>query len=166
MSKIYGSATGGFGMPKTLVLTDSNGNEFTGVVTGQKTVFTATKDDVKTGKIFASDEGIQTGEDTRTYRTTHATHLVLPNQDFSIPLAQYDKYDYTKFQAVISEFNTTEFDSLSVEKFVLYDSVYNVNSDDKVSDVTKNEDTKSVDLNITNNTDNTFIVHYNTYKEE
>lgn len=166
MSKIYGNATGGFGMPKTFVLTDKNGNEFTGVVVGERTVFTATTDDVKIGKTFASNEGIQTGEDTRTYRTLHACRCILPNESFTIPLSEYDRYDYTQFQAVISVFNTSRLDSLTVEKSVLYDGVYNVNSNDKISDVTKNADTKSVDLNITNNTDNTFIVHYNTYKEE
>lgn len=166
MSKIYGSATAGFGMPKTLILTDASGNEFIGVVTDSVKIFTATKDDVKVGKIFASDGGIQTGEDTRTYRTLHACRCIFPNENFTIPLPENNQYDYTQFQAVISEFNTTRFDSLSVEKSVLYDAVYNVNSDDKISDVTKNSDTKSVDLNIVNNTDKTFIIHYNTYKGE
>lgn len=83
MSKIYGNATGGFGFPKTFVLTDKDGNEFTGVVTEQKTVFTATKDDVKTGKIFASDEGIQTGvmKDCITISTKLWSYIKTANSD-------------------------------------------------------------------------------------
>lgn len=165
---IYGNMVGGggSGLGKTLIFEDEMGNSFTGVITENVQVFDATPADVKIGKRFVSDEGVKIGEDTKTYRTEHATYLVMPGADFSIPMSQYDQYDYTKFQAMISVFNTTKFDSLSVEKTVLYDGVYNVNSNDKISDVTKNADTKSVDLNIINDTDNVFIVNYNTYKEE
>lgn len=151
---------------KSLVIQDVDGTELFGVVTGDEIVFTATKDDVKVGKTFVSSEGIQAGEDTRTYRTLHACCCILPNEKFSIPLEKYDQYDYTKFQAVISAFNTELSDSLAVEKTVLFDGVYDVNSSNKISDVTKNTDAKSIDLNITNNSDKTFIINYNTYKEE
>lgn len=163
---IYGNATGGFGMPKMIEIVDDNGNTLVGAVTDSEVVFDATRDDVKAGKTFASADGVQEGIDTRTYRTTHATQLVLPGEDFSIPLEDNEKYNYTKFQAMIAEFNTTISDSISVEKVSLNDSVYNVNSTTKLSDITKNATSKSIDLNITNNTDNTYIVHYNTYKEE
>lgn len=163
---IYGNASGGFGMPKTLILTDSNGKEITGIVTGEQVVFDATRNDVKVGKTFASNEGIQEGTDTKTYRTTHANWIVFPGENFSIHLDEYDKYNYTKFQAMIADFNTTTLDSVSVVKISLNDAVYNVNSTIKLSNVTKNSSTKSIDLNIINNTDNTFVIHFNTYKEE
>lgn len=167
MSGLYGNVAGGFGYPKTFVLTDSDGNDIaTGVVVGEETVFDATRDDVKAGKIFASNDGIQEGIDTRTYRTTHAAWFVLPGEQFSIPLEDYEKYNYTKFQAMIAELNTTQLDSTSVVKISLNDAVYDVNSTTKISDVTKNSSTKSVDLNITNDTNNIYVIHYNTYKEE
>lgn len=151
---------------KSLVIQDVDGTELFGVVTGDEIVFTATKDDVKVGKTFISSEGIQAGEDTRTYRSLHATCCILPNEKFSIPLEKYNQYDYTEFQAMISKFNTTKFDSVSVDKVSLYGEMYDVGSDTKLSDVTKNPTSKSIDLNIINNTNYTYIIHFNTYKEE
>ena len=67
---------------------------------------------------------------------------------------------------MIAEFNLTNSDSTSVNKIVFNDAVYNVNSTTKISDVTKNFSTKSIDLNISNSTDKTYVVHYSTFKEE
>ena len=166
MSIVYGCPSGGFGMPKLIEIADGNGNTFIGAVTDSEVALDATRADVKVGKMFAANEGIQEGEDTKTYRTTHASCLVLPGESFTIPLDKYDIYNYTKFQAMIAEFNTTQIDSISVNKIVLNDKVYNTNSTVKLSDITKNSSTKSVDLNITNSTDKAYVIHYNTYKEE
>lgn len=164
---INGNAVGGItGYGKTFILTDENGNEVVGTVVDELTVFDAEPKDVKIGKTFVSDNGVQEGTDTRTYRTHHASYLVFPGESFSIPLEEYNRYDYTKFQAMIAEFNTTVLDSVSVVKILLDDFVYNVNSNNKLSNVTKNSQTKSVDFNIVNDTDRIYIVHYNTYKEE
>lgn len=153
-------------MGKTFIIEDEDGNEFTGVLTDKLTVFDATPADVKIGKTFVSDEGVSEGTDTRTYRTTHANCLIFPGESFSIPLDKYNQYDYTQFQAMISVFNTTVLDSVSIEKISIYDSVFNVNSSDVISNVTKNSLSKSIDLNFTNNTDSVYIINYNTYKEE
>ena len=153
-------------MPKLIEIADGNGNTFIGAVTDSEVALDATRADVKAGKMFAANEGIQEGEDTKTYRTTHASCLVLPGESFTIPLDKYDIYNYTKFQAMIAEFNTTQIDSTSVNKIVLNDKVYNTNSTVKLSDITKNSSTKSVDLNIINSTDKAYVIHYNTYKEE
>lgn len=166
MSGLYGNPCGGFGMPKMLEIVDDNGNTIIGTVTDSEVIFDATRDDVKVGKIFASADGVQEGIDTRTYRATHASKTILPGEQFSIPLEDYEKYNYTKFQAMIAEFDTTQYDSVSVVKISLNDAVYDVNSTIKISDVTKNSSTKSIDLNITNNTNNTYVIHYSTYKEE
>lgn len=61
MSGLYGNAAGGFGMPKTFVLVDENGNEIIGVVVGEKVVFTATAADIVSGKTAATEEGVVTG---------------------------------------------------------------------------------------------------------
>lgn len=162
----YGNPVGGFCYPKTFVLTDPNGTEVTGVVVDNLTVFDATPADVKVGKVFASDEGVQTGTDTKTYRTTIGTKCILNGENFSIPLKEYDGYNYTKFTAMIASFNTTSSDSTSVNKVSVNNGVYAVNSTVKLSDVTKNTSTKSIDLNIVNNTGSTCVIYYSTYKEE
>lgn len=162
----YGNATGGFGMPKILEIVDDNGNTIIGTVTDSEVIFDATRDDVKVGKIFASADGVQEGIDTRTYRTIHGTQIVPAGGNFSIKLSDYELYNYTKFQAMIATFNTTQLNSTSVMKVSLNDAVYDVNSNVKISDVTKNSSTKSIDLNIVNNSGNSCVIHYAVYKEE
>ena len=125
MSGLYGNPVGGGSLPKTLILTDENGVEVVGVVVGQKTVFDATEEDVKIGKTFASDSGVMVGTDTRTYRTYHASCAIFPGESFTIPLSEYDQYNYTEFQAMIAEFNTSSLDSTSVSKVSLNNAVYN-----------------------------------------
>lgn len=151
---------------KTFILEDENGNEITGVVVDKQTIFTATADDIKIGKIAATDDGITEGLDTKTYRVTFSSHLILPGADFSIPLGEYDKYNYTKFQCMIAKFNTSFSDSVEASKVAINDNVYQVNSVNIISQITRNVDTKSIDLNITNDTEDYYVIHYSTYKEE
>ena len=164
---IMGNMIGSYSqIGRTFVLTDENGTELIGVCTEKEVIFDATAADIKIGKTAATDSGITEGTDTKTYRTTHAWWLVFPGESFSIPLQEFDKYNYTAFQAMIAEFNTTQFDSVFVDKISLNDAVYNVCSTEKLADTTKNLLSKSIDLNVVNNTDNVYIIHYNTYKEE
>ena len=59
---ICGNLVGGItGYGKTFVLVDENGNEITGVLVDEITIFDATADDIKLGKIAASDSGIVIG---------------------------------------------------------------------------------------------------------
>lgn len=153
-------------MGKTFIIADENGNEITGVCVDEEVVFTATADDIKIGKIAATDEGIVEGTDTKTYRTTQASCLILPGMDFSIPLDKYNIYDYTKFQCIIAKFNTSAVDSIETNRIAINNKVYPVNSVNEISQITKNENTKSVDLNIINNTDEFYMIHYMVYKEE
>ena len=164
--KIYGSMVGGTAPIKTVILMDSNGNEMTAVVTGEEVVFTATADDIKIGKIAATDEGIVEGKNTNTYQTTASTCLILPGEDFSIPLNNRNTYDYTKFQCIIVVFSSDY--SANVESFgiTVDDSVFSVETSNKISDITKNHDTKSIDLNFTNTTDKVYSIRYFTYHEE
>ena len=151
---------------KTLILIDEDGYEIPGVIVDQETLFNVTVEDVKLGKTFAGSEGVQIGVDTRTYRATHGNKFIFPGESFSIVLEQYDQYDYTQFQAMIAVYNTSITDSVSTDKIALYNAVYNTSSNSKLADITKNATLKSIDLNIVNDTDNTYVIHYNTYKEE
>lgn len=167
MGEILGNATGGFGFPKTYVIVDENGNEFTGVYVESETIFTATDNDVREGCVYAGDSGVSTGtKDIPIYRTTSGFRGILPGKSFSIPLSVFDKYDYTKLQCIITPLNTNYSDSTSAEKVVIENSVYNVGSTIKLTDVTKNVETKSIDLNIKNNTNINYYIRYFTYREE
>ena len=164
---IYGNMVGGGGsLGKSVLIRDEDGIELVGVVTGQETIMTATENDVREGKVFASENGITTGtKRIPAYETTQSSWLVLPNENYSIPLGSYDKYDYTKIQGIIAKYNSKANQRMSAEKVIIGDNVYAVNSSEALSTITKNADTKSIDLNIVNNTSNIYIIYYFTYKE-
>ena len=62
MRTIYGNLVGGIlGYGKTFILVDENDNEVVGTVVEKLTIFDATAEDIKLGKIAATDFGIVTG---------------------------------------------------------------------------------------------------------
>ena len=164
---ILGNSVGAFGFPKTYVLTDENGTEFTATYVESETIFTATDSQVAEGFIYAGDSGVSTGtREFLAYRTVAASCGILPGESFSIPLEKYDQYNYTKFQCIIAKYNTTSSNSVEADRIAIGDNVYAVNSTEVLANITKNTDTKSIDLNIVNDTDDFYIIHYFTYKEE
>lgn len=164
---IYGNAVIAPAALKIVTLEDGFGNSFTGVVVDDEMEFTATDNDVREGKTYASENGASTGtKNIPAYRTYQASALILPGKEYSINLSKYDLYDYTKFQAIIARFNTSINDSVVTDKVSMNNNVYLVNSSEPISTITKNSETKSIDLNITNNTEDTYIIHYFTYREE
>lgn len=165
---ILGNAVGCYSpIGKTFTIVDENNNEITGVVVDQEVVFTAGDNDVREGMIYASDSGVSTGtKNIPIYRTTSGLRAIPSGSTFSIPLDKYSNYDYTKLQCLIAPFNTSAYDSYAVDKVVIGDGVYSVGSADKIADVTKNFDTQSIDLNITNTSNDAYFIYYFTYREE
>lgn len=80
-------------------------------------------------------------------------------------MSNMDKYDYTKLQVVVCSYNTSLLDSVSAEKVVINDCLYNVGSTVAISNVSKNADTKTINLGITNSSSDTIVLRYFTYKE-
>ena len=168
MAKIYGNTVGAGGLPKSYVLeTEDGAQRLIGVLVGEETVMTATANDIRKGKIAATEDGITEGEkDIPAYRTAVGSWTVKPGQIFSIPLSGYTQYDYTKLQCMIVSKNTKPSDSVATEKIVLNDAVYPVESIEKISSVTKDFENKSIELNFTNNTEQTYYIRYYTYRQE
>ena len=73
---------------------------------------------------------------------------------------------YTKLQCLISKFNTSVDDSVAVDKVVIGDNVYAVNSTIPLAAVTKDAATKSIKLNIKNESSVDYVLRYFTYREE
>ncbi len=167
MSKIYGNATGGFGMPKTFVLTDKNGNEFTGVVVGERAVFTANAaQDIRQGKVAATDAGVVTGSAIiPNYETYAGQKVVEPGCSYKLDLSDNDMYDYTELQCIICPFDSSMDESVSAERVVIGDNVYGVNSTAVITTITKNKTEKTIDFDLTNTTDIPYIIRFFTYKE-
>lgn len=164
MSVIYGNIVGGNNtLGKSVIIACEDGTELVGVVVDKETVMTATPNDVRAGCVCATEDGIITGtKDIPAYRTTKGSKLIMAGQDFSIPLSLYDKYDYTKLQCIIAEYDNR----VKSDRVVIDDIVYPVNSAEQISVVTKNSETKAIDLNITNDSDKNYVIHYFTYREE
>ena len=166
MSVIYGNPSGGFGMPKTFVLTDDNGNELTGVCVDNLTIFDATTNDVREGKTYAGDEGVKVGtKNIPNYHTTAGYRFIPANIEIVIPLPLENRYDYTELQAMIMPYNTGLVDSVAVNKTVIEGNVYDVGSTIALSSVVKDSENKSISLGITNGSTPS-IIRYFTYKEE
>lgn len=163
---ILGQPAGGFGFPKTYVLTDSDGNELTAVYVSQEQVFDATVNDVREGKVYAGDEGVKVGEKViPSYHTNHGARIIPSGSEFTIRLSNLDCYDYTKLHCIICTWNTSLSDSVAADKIVVLDMVYPVQSTESIASVTKDHDAKNIVLGITNNTENSYVLRYMTFKE-
>ncbi|MDY4577946.1 MAG: hypothetical protein SO471_08270 [Anaerobutyricum hallii] len=165
---IYGNPVGGALNAKTFMLEVNGGEtEIAATVVGEETVFDATPNDVRTGKKFATSSGVEVGtKDIPAYRTAQGAVIIKPNENFSIVLEGYSQYDYTKLQCLISKFNTSVDDSVAVDKVVIGDNVYAVNSTIPLAAVTKDAATKSIKLNIKNESSVDYVLRYFTYREE
>ena len=165
---ISGNMVGSYSqIGKTFVIQDENGNEVTAVITDQEQIFTATDNDVRAGVVYASDSGVSTGiKDIPAYETSAGSEVIDPGCAFSIPLSTKNRYDYTVFQCMISlvDFNDIG-NSVNTKMISFNNGVFEVNSTNKLSDVSRNQETKSIDLNIINNTEDYYFIHYFTYKE-
>lgn len=157
----------GDGSPaKTIVLRDENGNEFVAVLVDEEVDFTATADDIREGKVAATDDGVTVGEKyIPTYMATQGYAIVMPGETFSVKLPVNNLYDYTKFQAAICTFNTTLANSVSCEKIALNDNVYNVLSTVSVSEIQLNHETKTIELGFMNDTNLRYLIRSFTFKE-
>lgn len=164
---IYGSATGGFGYPKTFIIEDSDGNELTGVVVDKETIFDATLNDVREGKVFANDEGVQTGTKViPAYHMTEGYQVVASGSEFKITdLASLDRYDFSKLQAIICPYSNSVANSVAANKVAINEKVYAVNSTESLSEVTRDSENKSINFGITNDSDGLYLLRYFTYKE-
>ncbi len=164
---IYGNAVMAPAALKTVILTDDNGNEITGVVVGEETVFTANAaTDIREGKVAATSEGVVTGSKIiPSYHTTVGYRAIPADTAFDIPLPLENRYDFTELQAMIMPYNTTLADSVAVDKVIIDGSVYSAGSTRVISTVTKDSENKTISLGIVNG-NTPAIIRYFTYKEE
>lgn len=167
---IYGNMVGSSGgiLGKTIEIISDDGADLMGVVVDQETVLTAVASkDIREGTTAITDEGLVTGSKRiPAYETTQGFRIIHPGNTFTIKQLEYNKYDYTQLQCMIAPFNNTISDSCAVDKIVINNAVFNTGSANKIADVTKNIETQSIDLNITNTSSNIYLIYFFTYKEE
>lgn len=167
MNKIVGKLAGCYSpLGRTMILQDENGNELsTGVIVEQEVVFDATDNDVRSGLIYANNEGKSVGTKIiPAYHTTEGYRVITVGSDFTI-LFTDDLFDFTKLQALICPANTSISDSVATEKVAINNEVYEVNSTEIIATVTKDVENKQINLEIINNSNKPYVLRYFTYKE-
>lgn len=148
---------------ETYILVDEYGNEVPAVLTEEEVDLTATANDIREGAIAVTDDGVIEGtKEIPTYNTAEGYRIVTDGSPFFIP---HGYYDYTKLQVIICAFNTSLADSVAAKKVVIYDTVYDVNSTDQLASVTKDSENGWIDLGITNDSGEIYILRYFMYKE-
>lgn len=163
---IGGAGTGSDAPGTTIVLEDEEGNSVVAVLTDEEVDFTATPNDIREGMVAATDEGVTVGEKfIPSYFTSEGFIIIMPDKEFYIQPADHDLYDYTKLQALVCPFNTTIANSVSCEKVVIDNNLYEVLSTTSIGELERNHDNKTVELGIVNTTTVPYLVRYFTYKE-
>lgn len=166
---IVGRMIGGHPVtPKSYVIETEDGREFYGILVDEETVFTATENDIRKGKVAATGNGVVVGTKViPTYHTVQGYRIITAGNSLNIPNPDEinDYYDYTKLQALVCSFNTNLANSVSTEYVSIDDFVYPVSSVESVSEVTKNHSDKTIELGITNETSKPMIIRYFSYKE-
>ena len=161
---IYGNMVGAAGRAQTFILQDPDGNEVPAVLVDQETVFDATENDIRAGKLAATERGVTVGaKDIPAYHTTEGIQYIPAGDAFSLSINQYE---YTKLQIIICPYNTSMADSVAAEKVCINDGVYAAGSTEVLAEVTTNPATKTIALGITNEGDTPCVMRYFTYKEE
>lgn len=151
-------------IPKSYVLVDETGREINGVLVDQYTVFDATPNDVREGKTYAGELGVKTGtKEIPSYQTQEGVKVIRPGKQFTIT---HKNYDYTKLQALICLFNTSLTDSVATEKVAIDENVYTVQSSNPISVITKEPDTVTINLGVTNESTEEQVLRFIYYKEE
>lgn len=147
----------------TYILVDEDGNEYPAVYVDNEVVFTATANDIRIGKVAATDTGVTEGtKEIPAYHTYDGFRVIPSGDNYYIP---HDKYDYTNLQSIICAYNTTVSNSVAAIKIVIEDNVYDPGSTDSISVVTKDDENSRVDLGISNDSGGICILRYIMYKE-
>lgn len=153
-------------VPKTYIFVDEEGNEVAGTLVEQETVLTATTNDVREGKVFVSETGLKTGEKfIPSYVITEGYRIITNGSVFAIPLAELNKYDFTKLQVIVCPWGGSLVGSVAAEKVGIDENVYAANSTEIISPITRDNENKKIDLGITNNSGSLYVLRYFTYKE-
>ena len=151
---------------QTYILIDEDGTEVPAVLVDTETIFTATPNDIRTGMVAVTENGVTVGtKDIPSYHTTEGVRPIQAGRAFTIPLPG-NKYEYTKILALICDYNTNLSDSVLTIMSVINDKVYDVNSYNERSTVTVDYENRCINLGLINDSDTRRIIRYITYKEE
>ena len=170
-SALYGRTCSGDGSgsdsddTQMYILVDEDGNEYPAVLVDEETMFDATANDIREGKVAATESGVTVGtKDIPSYHTLEGFVIIPAGSSFSV--TGIVDYDYTKLQAIICALGASLDTSVAAEKVSIESKVYAVGSTEVLSTVSTNSETSSINLGITNEGSAPCVMRYFTYKEE
>lgn len=148
----------------TYILEDENGKQLIGVLVDERTIFNATPNDIRIGKIAATENGMITGEKViPSYQTEEGIAIVPVGQPL---LVKSPNCDYTKLQAIVCKFEKSLSDSNASEKVAINNKVYEVNSTIVISNLSKDMLNQSINFGLVNTSDKILLIRFFMYKEE
>lgn len=144
---ILGNSVGAFGFPKTYVLIDENGTEYTATYVESETIFTATDNDVREGFVYAGDSGVSTGSKTiPNYHTTYGYRFATAGSEVSISVPEFD---YSNLFVTITTYDSSVNESLLTTYVAIDNGMYAVGNVTKISDITIDTINEKINLGIT-----------------
>lgn len=148
------------------ILVDENGVELPAVFVDNETRFTATANDIRIGTTAVTEAGVTEGtKEIPNYRAEEGIEVVPPDTQLDISKFS-DMCEYTVFQAIVCEYNTSIANSVLSKKVVIDDTVYNVGSTTVLAKVTVDSETQTIKLGVTNDSDKNLLIRYMIIKED
>lgn len=165
MIPIYGNCVGGVGLERTYILVDEDGKEFTATFVDNETALDATPNDIRLGKLAATDTGVTVGEKMiPSYHTSEGTKVITAGSQ--IKITNLNNCNYTKLQALICVYQSSLSSSVATEKVSINGKVYAVGSTDVLAEVIVESENKAIDFGLVNDSESPRVIRYFTYKEE
>lgn len=150
----------------TIILVDESGNQVTAVLVDEETVFDATANDIREGKVAATEDGVTVGtKEIPAYITTEGVSIVTAGKEYSIELKS-DVCDYTKLQALVCAYNTSLSNSVATEKVIINESMYPVNSTELLATAVVDVENGKITFGATNESNKPCVIRFITFKEE
>lgn len=153
--------------PEMYLLVDETGQEYPAVLVDEEVSFDATANDIREGKLAATDSGVTVGTKViPSYNTSEGYAIITPQSKFTLKtLIKADMYDFTKLQIIICPYSESVSESVVAEMVVINEKVYLVNSNEVLATVKRDSINKMIDLGITNESESLYLIRYFTYKE-
>jgi hypothetical protein len=150
----------------TYLLVTEDGQEIPAVLVDEETVFTATANDIRIGTVAATSAGVTEGTKfIPTYITQEGRARIAPGKPLAINMFS-DMCEYTKLQAIVCAYNTSITNSVAAEMVVVNDSLYDVHSIIEKASVTVDTEKQTINLGVTNDSNDYLVIRYFTYKED
>lgn len=151
----------------TYILVDENGTEIPAVLVDDPVELTAkAATDIRAGTVAITDEGVVTGEkEIPAYYVTEGSRKISIGSNFQIRIPQ-GRHQYSKLQILLCAFGGTISTSVSTDRVGIGDCIYPVNSTSPIATISVNDETETIELGLTNDSDTPYVIRYFTYKEE